>query len=164
MVRANPDGYALLPGYAPEVAFNKLPFSKVTCDRIADLTPIALTATAPLVLAHISSGKLRAIAVAGPTRDPLLPDAPTTVELGIQRLQIANWFGLFGPKGMAPALVSRLATDTGRALPDPGVSKSLLDQGLTPSDLTGPKLRAFIADEMKRYAGFYKETGITADQ
>jgi tripartite-type tricarboxylate transporter receptor subunit TctC len=245
VVRADPDGYTLLLGYAPEVAFNKLLFSKMSYDPITDLTPIALTATAPLVLAagpkranlayaqlrqfksandpltygtpgaggqqhvasellarelgipmthvpykgtgpavvallggqidllwatappvlaHIRSGKLRALAVAGPTRDPLLPDVPTTVELGSPRLQIANWFGLFGPKGMAPALVGRLAADTGKALSDPGVSKSLLDQGLTPSDLSGPKLRAFIADEMKRYAGFFKETGITAEQ
>jgi tripartite-type tricarboxylate transporter receptor subunit TctC len=245
VVRANPDGYTLLLGYAPEVALNKLLFSKMSYDPIADLTPIALTATAPLVLAagpkranlsfqqlrqfksagdpltygtpgpggqqhvasellarelgipmihvpykgtgpavvallggqidllwatappvlaHIRSGKLRALAVAGPVRDPLLPDVPTTTELGSPRLQIANWFGLFGPKAMPPALVARLAGDTGRALADPAVSKALLEQGLTPSDVSGAKLRIFIADEMRRYAAFFKETGITAEQ
>jgi len=33
-----------------------------------------------------------------------------------------------------------------------------------PADLTGAKLRAFIADKRKRYAGFFKQTGITAEQ
>jgi len=51
VARANPDGYTLLLGYAPEVVLNKLLFSKMPHDSTADLTPIALTAAAPLVLA-----------------------------------------------------------------------------------------------------------------
>ena len=51
VVRAAPDGYTLLLGYAPEVALNKLVFKSMSYDPATDLVPLSLVATAPLVLA-----------------------------------------------------------------------------------------------------------------
>jgi tripartite-type tricarboxylate transporter receptor subunit TctC len=50
-VRASADGYTLLMGYTPEVSINKLVYKSMRYDPLTDLTPIALVATAPLVLA-----------------------------------------------------------------------------------------------------------------
>lgn len=244
VVRSKPDGYTLLLGYTPEVSMNKLVFKEMRYDPITDLTPIALAASAPLVLAagprlpiksmkdllalkrtaevisygspgiggqqhiagemlarqigmnlthvpyrgtglavadlvggqitlffattppllpHIRSGKLTPLAVAGPTREKLLPDIPTTTELGMPSLQLSNWFGVFGPKAMPAALTQSIASDVVKALADPSVVKSLEDQGLTPVPLQGAGLRSFIDAEMKKYETIVAETGIKAD-
>ena len=243
--RAKPDGYTLLLGYTPEVSMNKLVFKGMRYDPITDLTPIALVASAPLVLAagpklpvssmkemltrkgngqvtsygspgtggqqhiagellaretgmqlthvpyrgtglavadlvggqidlfwattppllqQIRAGKLKPLAVAGPAREKLLPDVPTTTELGMPNLQLANWFGVFGPKAMPAALAKSIAADVMQALADPALVKSLEDQGLTPMPLQGSQLDDFIDAEMKKYERIVKDTGITASQ
>ena len=55
----------------------------------------------PVMLPHIRSGKLKALAVTSDIRSPLLPDVPTMRELGYPRVNSDNWYGLFAP-GAAP--------------------------------------------------------------
>lgn len=241
--RAKADGYTLLLGYTPEVSMNKLVFKGMRYDPITDLTPIALVASAPLVLAagpklpvnsmkellaqkgngqvisygspgtggqqhiagellaretgmqlthvpyrgtglavadlvggqidlfwattppllqQIRAGKLKPLAVAGPAREKLLPDVPTTTELGMPNLQLTNWFGVFGPKAMPAALTKSIAADVIKALADPAMAKSLEDQGLTPMPLQDRQLRDFIDAEMKKYERIVSDTGVTA--
>ena len=243
-VRAAPDGYTLLLGYTPEVSINKLVFKSMRYDPIADLTPVALTAAAPLVLVsgaklpvrsmqellarkvegaklsygspgiggqqhmagellgkltglpvmhvpyrgtalavtdllggqidlffattppllqHIKAGKLHPIAVAGDKREKLLPGVPTTVELGLPRLQLTNWFGVFAPKGLPATVLDRIATDVVEALTDPKIVKALEDQGLTPHPIKGEEFRKFIEAEMARYKDTVADTGISVD-
>jgi tripartite-type tricarboxylate transporter receptor subunit TctC len=245
VVRAKPDGYTLLLGYTPEVSLNKLVFKKMRYDPIADLTPIVLTAEAPLVLVagpklsvatmqellakknspqpltygspgtggqqhlagemlarstglalthvpykgtalavndllgghidlffgtappllpHIRAGKLRPIAVAGNAREKLLPDVPTVVELGIPRLQLTNWFGVFAPKGVSEAVLDQITNDVAQALADTKVVKTLEEQGLSIKPLRGAAFRDFIDSEMKKYQAIVTETGVSVDQ
>jgi tripartite-type tricarboxylate transporter receptor subunit TctC len=64
---------------------------------------------------HVGAGKLRAIAVAGPSRSTVLPEVPTMIEQGV-KFGIGVWIGLFGPAGMPPALVARLNAELRDAL------------------------------------------------
>ena len=48
-------------------------------------------------LPHVKSGKLRALAVAGPKRPALLPDVPTLKEAGIDGVDVQQWYGFFAP-------------------------------------------------------------------
>jgi len=121
-------------------------------------------ATSPPLIQHIRAGKLTPLAVAGATREKLLPDVPTTTELGLPDLQLTNWFGLFGPKDMPPALVKAIATDVMQVLADPAMVKSLEDQGLTPTPLQDKELRGFIDAEMKKYKKIVTEMKISADR
>ena len=105
----------------------------------------------PPLLQQIRAGKIKAIAVAGATREKLLPDVPTTAELGMPRLKLTNWFGVFGPKSMPTDLKQSLANDVIQALSDPSILQRLEAQGLTPTPLKGADLRKFIDDEMKMY-------------
>lgn len=243
IARARPDGYNLLLGYTPEVSLNKFVFKEMRYDPLTDLTPVALAASAPLLLVagpklavssfkellarknsgqpisyaspgiggqqhmagemlarqtglplihvpyrgtglavsdlvggqidlffattppllpHIRSGKLKPLAVAGPTREKLLPDVPLTSELGLGTLQLTNWFGVFGPKSMPVELVRAISNDVLAVLGDPAMVKSLEEQGLTPTPLTGAALHDFIDAEMKKYERIVKDTGITA--
>jgi tripartite-type tricarboxylate transporter receptor subunit TctC len=62
----------------------------------------------PVMLPHIRSGKLKALAVTSDIRSPLLPDVPTMRELGYPRVNSDNWYGLFAPGGAPLADRQRL--------------------------------------------------------
>ena len=81
VVRAKPDGYTLLLGYTPEVSLNKLVFKKMRYDPIADLTPIVLTAEAPLVLVagpKLSVATMQELLAQKSSRQPLTYGSPGT--------------------------------------------------------------------------------------
>ena len=120
--------------------------------------------TAPPLLPHIRAGKLRPIAVAGNAREKLLPDVPTVVELGIPRLQLTNWFGLFAPKGVPEAVLDQITNDVAQALADAKVVKTLEEQGLSIKALRGAAFREFIDSEMKKYQAIVTETGVSVEQ
>src|SRR5690606_2259872 len=62
-------------------------------------------ATTPPLLGNIRAGKLTPILVAGDKREKLLPDVPTSVELGMPALQLTNWFGVFGPTQLPAPII-----------------------------------------------------------
>ena len=65
---------------------------------------------APLstVASYVQSGRLRALAVAAPKREPVLPDVPTFAEAGVADFDVSTWYGLFAPKA-TPAAIARHA-------------------------------------------------------
>lgn len=117
-------------------------------------------ATTPPLLGNIRADKLRPVLVAGDKREALLPDTPTAVELGMPRLQLTNWFGLFGPKGMDAELVGKISKDVETILASESFRKALEDKGLTPTPLGPAEFKGFINQEMDKYQGIIKETGI----
>jgi tripartite-type tricarboxylate transporter receptor subunit TctC len=119
-------------------------------------------ATTPPLLQHIRAGKLWPILVAGAAREKLLPDVPTSVELGLPRLQLSNWFGVFGPRDLPGALAGKISDDVMAAFKDPAFIRSLEEQGLTPTPRRGKAFRQFIGSEMDKYRQIVKETGISA--
>jgi tripartite-type tricarboxylate transporter receptor subunit TctC len=120
-------------------------------------------ATIPPLQQHIASGKLRALFVAGPARERLLPGVPSAAEVGLPRLQLSNWFGVFGPKGLPGALADAIASDVSDVLADPTVVKGLAEQGLAASPVRGAAFRAFIDAEMQTYRQIVSDTGISAE-
>ncbi len=120
-------------------------------------------ATTPPIIAHIRSGKLQPLAVAGAKREKLLPDTPTFAELGFSAIQLTNWFGVFGPKGMPPDVVAKITQDVVAALKSPDIIKSLEDQGLTPNPIQGKEFSSFIQSEIDRYAPIIKRTNVQMD-
>src|SRR5258708_39600796 len=59
-----------------------------------------LNADLPVLLPLVQSGKLRALVMFGAERSPLLPDVPTSTELGFPGMVMENWYGLLGPAGL----------------------------------------------------------------
>ena len=68
---------------------------------------------------HIKAGKLRALAIVGPTRKPALPDVPTAAELGFPGFGLAGWSGLMAPAGTPPEIIARLNKAMVAALKQP---------------------------------------------
>lgn len=120
-------------------------------------------ATTPPLLAHVQAGRIRPLMVAGPGREKLLPGVPTAAEVGLPRLQLTNWFGVYAPRGMPPALLERLAGDIAEALADAAVVQALEGQGLTVTPLRGAAFASFLDAEMQKYRAFVSETGISAE-
>lgn len=82
--------------------------------------------------AYIQSGKVRALAVTSPHRNALLPDVPTFAESGIDGLKgfdVGGWYGVYGPKGMAPELVTKLNKAVNAALAQPDLKKRYKELG-----------------------------------
>jgi tripartite-type tricarboxylate transporter receptor subunit TctC len=78
-------------------------------------------------LPNIKAGKLRAIAIAGATRDPELPDVQTVIEAGYPKLQAPFWLGVVAPAATPPAVIKKLNAAFHEALSDPKTVKSLHD-------------------------------------
>jgi tripartite-type tricarboxylate transporter receptor subunit TctC len=99
-----------------------------------------LFASLPTADAQIRSGKLRALAVTGARRSDAAPELPTVAEAALPGFESTQWWAVFGPAGMAPAIVTKLNAEFGTALQDPRVKK-LFDSvgaeiaGGTPRDL-----------------------------
>src|SRR6202171_5945928 len=59
-------------------------------------------------LPHVREGKVRALAVTGAHRPPVLPDVPTVAEAGVPGFEASTWFGVYAPAGTKPAIVQKL--------------------------------------------------------
>ena len=80
-------------------------------------------------LPFINSGKLRALAIANPSRLPLLPDTPTFQEVGLGSLKVSSWWAMAAPRGTPPNVMNRLNLAVQAALEKPQVRKQLSTQG-----------------------------------
>ncbi len=89
----------------------------------------------------IKSGRLKAYAIGGPKRSPLLPEVPTFAELGFPEVETHAWFGLFLPAGAPREAVARIYQDAKRVLDEPEFrQKQLIDKGY---DVVGSSPEAF---------------------
>ncbi|ARP95944.1 Bug family tripartite tricarboxylate transporter substrate binding protein [Bordetella genomosp. 13] len=82
------------------------------------------------VLPHIKAGKLKAIAVTGDKRSPVLPDVPTFAEAGVPDLKVYAWQAVVAPKGLPADIRDKLSAALVTAIKDPAVSKPFTDVGL----------------------------------
>ncbi len=114
----------------------------------------------PSSLAHIQSGKLRALAVTSATRVAELPDVPTMKEAGLDDFQVTAWFGLVAPAGTPPAIVARLQKTVAGILAEPEVKTRLAELGGVPGGDTPAQFGKFIDAERARWARVVKDTGI----
>jgi tripartite-type tricarboxylate transporter receptor subunit TctC len=97
-------------------------------DTVGGQVPIIFD-NLPSALPHILSGRLVAIVVAAPQRVAALPNVPTFKEVGLEPVNRMAYYGLIGPKGMAPDVVSKIHAGAAEALKDPAVRKRIEDTG-----------------------------------
>jgi len=115
----------------------------------------------PTVLAHIRSGAITALAVAGPQRLAALPDIPTATEAGLPAWQASSWFGLVAPAGTPPAVLDRLHAEVERALHAQRVA-TLRERGMDIVGNTPQAFAALIAAERRKWGDIIKSANITA--
>ena len=115
------------------------------------------------VLPHLRSGKLRAIAVTGSQRSPVLPDVPTLAESGVKGAEVYSWQGMAAPKGLPADVKARLAKAAIAAVQQPDIRKRFVEQGLEIVGNTPEEFTRFQAQENERWKQLIQTRKITAD-
>lgn len=111
-------------------------------------------------LAHINSGRLRALAVTPAKRVPALPNVPTFAEAGIKGVVVVNWYGLIAPPKTPPAIISRIAAATNKAMQSPEMMKSLLAEGSEAVSGTTAEFVEHMKAENEKWTRVIKVAGI----
>jgi tripartite-type tricarboxylate transporter receptor subunit TctC len=114
-------------------------------------------------LPHVRSGRLRALAVTGTTRSPLLPDVPTLDESALKGYSAHSWLGIFVPAKTPETIINRLQRAIGQAIADPAVNQKFLATGFEPRSSTPQEFAVFIRQEVVKWAPIVKYSGATAD-
>jgi len=108
----------------------------------------------------IKGGRLRALAITSKARSPLAPDIPTMGEAGYPAVEVLNWQGIVGPKGLSPEIVKILNAAGNKALQDPDVRQKMLDQGNEIAGGTPEQFAALIKAEAPRWGKVVKDAKI----
>lgn len=125
-------------------------------------TPVTF-ATAASVTPHISSKRLRAIAVTSGQRSAVLPDLPTIAESGLKGYEMLNWLGLFAPANTPKAVIERLNREALKVVAQPEVVKRFNSQGAEPSPLGSEAFSPFVKSEIAKWAKIVAATGMKPD-
>ena len=120
-------------------------------------------ATPGLAVQHVKEGKLRALATLLPNRNPLLPDAPTMREAGLEPVSITPWGGVFGPAKMPKEIVDRVARELAVVLAKPEVKEAFGRLAFEPRSSTPQELSAFVAEQLEAYRRVTKSVGLSLD-
>ena len=117
----------------------------------------------PESIAHVKSGKLRALAIASASRHPLVPEVPTTAELGMPQLAVENWTAILAPAATPDALVARIGAEVLAIMAGAEINERARTQGFR-VDARGPKdFAPFLKDEIDRWAHIITAARIQAD-
>lgn len=120
-------------------------------------------ATAPSVLPHIQSGRLRALAVPTANRSRLLPEVPTVAESGVPGFDVPGWYAVVVPRGTPEPAIARLNAAMRVALDDAEVTATLNRNGLEPMPTTPQQFAAAWAAERTKWEPIIRESGIRID-
>jgi tripartite-type tricarboxylate transporter receptor subunit TctC len=100
-----------------------------------------------VLLPQIKGGKLKALAVTGPKRDPQLPDVPTVRELGLGAMESVGFQGLVGPAGLPRDVVDRIAAELARVLAQAEVKAKFAGVGAEVHSLGPTEFATFVKAE-----------------
>ena len=120
--------------------------------------------TAPALLPHVKSGKVRMLATSAAQRPDSLKDLPTLAEAGYPQVESLAWNGLFSATGTPAAVVAKINTDVNAALRDPGVRTTFDAQGLTPVGGSADDFKRLLEAEARRWGPIVQRAGIKLDQ
>jgi tripartite-type tricarboxylate transporter receptor subunit TctC len=102
--------------------FTHIPYqgnAQATNDHLSGVLQVGFV-NLPVGLQFVKAGRLKALAVTGSKRTPLLPDVPTVAEaLGLPDYELSGWFGILAPAKTPPEVLVRLNTEIGKILKDP---------------------------------------------
>jgi tripartite-type tricarboxylate transporter receptor subunit TctC len=111
----------------------------------------------------VKGGKVRALAVTGATRSPLLPDVPTMREAGFKDFEFSSWYGFWAPANLPPAIAKRLDQAARNIMALPEVQNKLASQGFAADYRSSAAFVSFMDSETKRYQTIIDAAKIKVD-
>jgi tripartite-type tricarboxylate transporter receptor subunit TctC len=132
-------------------------------DVMSGQTPVFFDNLAS-ALGQIKGGSVRALAVTGTERAPLLPDVPTVAESGVPQYSYYVWFGLWAPKNTPKSIVEKLYGEVQKALADPAVKERITRDAGMPMHMPLADIEPFVKAEIAKWADVVKRAGVTVEQ
>ena len=115
-----------------------------------------------IALPHVRVGRLRALALGGGARNPLLPGVPVLGEV-LPGFEYSVWQGLVAPFGTPASVASRISGAVADIVRQPDVAKRLADVGLEAVGSSPAEMGAMMRQDRERWGKVVKETGARAD-
>ncbi len=135
---------------------------QATTDLLAGTVSMSMPGTQAM-LKHIKGGKLRALAVSGEKRSPVLPDVPAITE-AVPGYNGTLWIGLFAPAGVSAEVLTTLQDATRKALDAPDLREKLEQQGVEIAAPTSPEqFGKLLQDDLAKWARIVKSSGAAVD-
>ena len=117
----------------------------------------------PAVMPHIKSGRLRAIGVTGPKRNPLLPDVQTVAESALPGYEVIGWEGVFAPLGTSREIVHRVNAMINEILMTPEMRELWASKGVDFIPNTAEQFAAKVREDYENVGRLIKAAGIKAE-
>ncbi len=122
-----------------------------------------VVALMPGVAAHVTEGRLRALAVTGGSRSPFMPQVPTLSETVAPGFDTGTWFGLYGPRGLPPEITARLNAELQRFAASPIVRERFTQLTFEPATASPEELTALQARDAASWARIIREAGVRVE-
>lgn len=106
---------------------------------------------------HVQDGRLKALAITGSRRHPLLPEVPTAAESGMPGLEMVGWYGLWGPRNLPAAIVTRLNEAMTEAVRSPAAVQRLYALGLVPASSSAEAFADYIRENLARSVALLRD-------
>jgi tripartite-type tricarboxylate transporter receptor subunit TctC len=116
----------------------------------------------PTMAAQIKAGKVRALGTSGKARSPILPDVPTIAEAGVPGFQATLWVGFMAPAGTPQVIVEKLNREITKIVSRPDIKTAWEQQGAEPLTMTQPEFKAFMEQQIAKWADVIKANNIPA--
>jgi tripartite-type tricarboxylate transporter receptor subunit TctC len=117
----------------------------------------------PNAMAHVPSGRLKALGVTTAKRIPQMPNVPTFDEAGVKGYDASVWLALLAPAGTPAPIIDRLNVEIKKLLEQPDTAKALFDAGVEPA-YAGPEATGkLIAGELAKWGKVIGELGMKID-
>ena len=171
-VRANPAGFNMaISGLGAAGHLGSLEFMRIvgvnlqaipykgTAPALADVmggTVQLMVDAATVLLPQTKGGRVRGLAITSATRSKVNPDIPTTAEAGMPELTMASWYGVWAPKGLPPAVASRLASAVAEGVKQPEFSARIDAVGIVPGYLDPTAFVEFMRADLTKGIGLLK--------
>lgn len=117
--------------------------------------------SAPTAAGAVGDGQLKGLAVTSKKRASILPEIPTMQEAGLPAYEMVNWWGFFGPAGMAPATVDSLNKAITEVLQEPAIREKLNGLGYEIMGSTPQEFRTYVESENIKWAEVIKSQGLS---
>ena len=136
--------------------------SPAVMDTIAGQTQIMFPSLFT-ALPYVKSGKLQGLAIAGARRSAALPQIPTLKELGVDGVEVDQWYGLFAPAKTPKETIQRLNQALNTALADPEIVKRIESQGADVEASTPEQLGELVRSDLAKWRGVVQRARLEAD-
>lgn len=112
---------------------------------------------------HVKTGKVRALAITGSKRSPVMPEVPTMAEAGLKDYVAVGWQGIMVPAGTPTSVIARLNSEINKALADPALRGNLSAQGLDVVGGTAQQFADFVRNDTARWRSAVEASGAKVD-